>query len=565
MRVMFLLTIMVCIGGLTFAGENHARIEGYTVLSQLVSRDTMDEHLPDKCGLRVLSAALHNRSSLSPHLRSALNVVLLRPTRDTSIRVGDYRIHYDTAGANSPAMLDSLLHQRIPGTVRQYVDSVAAVLAYVTLVEANVLGYLPPPPDNGSGGGPEYDVYISELGSSYYGFTTLETPINNKPDGGTFTTFLEIDNDFQFVSPDSNKGMPGLRVTIAHELHHAIQIGNYGFWTGDTYFYEMTSVWMEDVVYTEVNDYYQYLRSDQGQFHRPDIAFTSNAFICYSRGIWGHFVSKRFGRDVMRQAWVEIQNVIPLQAMDNVLQSHQSTFRQAFSEWTLWNYFTGNRTDTVHYYPEGSFYPQVTQSSVYFTPPSSTHPNSLSALGARYHRVVGRPDTLVLALANTNLVAGLSGNTVPFPYSLNLSSYRIDDSYRPTLVDSLYLNLGVVDPANWSTQDIVRDSAGSPIVGSASVANGSAFPNPWFTNSNNPISIAVAWPANTEGELYVFTSSMDLVFSSDVKVKTHPTGKNVIEWNGKTNDGEIVRTGVFLYVLEGQSQTLTGKIAVVRK
>jgi hypothetical protein len=39
----------------------------------------------------------------------------------------------------------------------------------------------------------------------------------------------------------------------------------------------------------------------------------------------------------------------------------------------------------------------------------------------------------------------------------------------------------------------------------------------------------------------------------------------VIEWNGKTNDGEIVRTGVFLYVLEGQSQTLTGKIAVVRK
>jgi hypothetical protein len=359
--------------------------------------------------------------------------------------------------------------------------------------------------------------------------------------------------------------MPALRVTLAHELHHAIQIGNYGYWSGDVFFYEMTSVWIEDVVFTEVNDYYQYLRSSQGQFRRPDISFTSNDFIVYSRGIWGHFIAKRFGRNVMRQVWVEIGNVVPLQAMDNVLQSNGSAFRLAFSEWTLWNYFTGTRADSVHYYPEGDFYPQVTQIPVYFTPPSSTHPNSLSTLGARYHRVIGRPDTLVLALANTNLVAGLSGNTGPFPYSLSLSSYLIDDSYRRTLVDSLYLKLSVGDPVNWSSQDIVRDSAGSPIVGSSSVANGSAFPNPWFTNSGKPVSIAVDWPANSEGEISVFTSSMDLVFSSGTKTEIHENGKHVVKWNGRTNNGETARTGVYLYVLEGQSHTLTGKIAVVRK
>ena len=197
-------------------------------------------------------------------------------------------------------MLDANF-QPIPGSFRQYVDSVAAVLTYTDSVETQVLGYPFPPTDNMNGGGPEYDVYILELGGSIYGQTVPDE--DSTVEGGRSSTFIELDNDYSFVTPDSNKGIPGLEVTVAHEFHHAIQIGNYGFWSDETYFYEITSVWMEDVVYTGVNDYYQYLRSSQSQFRHPEVPFTSNGNIEYSRGIWGQFIAKRFGTNAMRWAW----------------------------------------------------------------------------------------------------------------------------------------------------------------------------------------------------------------------------------------------------------------------
>ena len=110
---------------------------------------------------------------------------------------------------------------------------------------------------------------------------------------------MRIHHDFSFVNPAANRGLPGLRVTLAHELHHAIQIGNYGYWESDQYFYVMTSVWMEDAVYTDVNDYYQYLRSSSGHFRHPEISFTSNDFVVYSRGIWCQFLEKKFGRPII--------------------------------------------------------------------------------------------------------------------------------------------------------------------------------------------------------------------------------------------------------------------------
>ncbi len=558
LRVSYLVAFIVCIAMPSPGSEQptRTRLESYRMLSREAQGASEGDHLSDKCGLPTLSAALHDRMSLPPELQSSLSSLLLRPSLDTSILVGGFRIHFDTVGANAPAMLDSLYH-RIPGTVREYVDSVAAILQYTTSVQTNTLGYLQPPQDFGNGGGTQYDIYIGELGSSYYGLTTPETPINSKPDGGTFTTFLEIDNDFSFVFPDSNKGMPALRVTIAHELHHAVQIGNYGYWTGDSYFYEITSVWMEDVVYTNVNDYYQYLRSSQGQFWHPETPFTSNSFIMYSRGIWGSFVEKRYGRDVMRTAWEEIRNVRPLQAMDNALQLSHSTFREAFAEWTLWNFFTESRADTSRYYPEGYSYPLIVQSPIAFAPPSRAMGGSLAALSARYYQVIGLQDTLTLALSNINFNAGIGNSSTQFPYTYLLNTLRVDDSYRATSI-GIFFKLDVVDVTNWYTWDVVGVG-----VGSAPVTIGIPFPNPFIVGTS-VMFFPINAPSPIEGTLSVFTGSMDLVFTSTLTSETR-LGKQAFVWNGKTSNGEIVQSGVYLFVLDVQDQLTTGKIAVIRK
>ncbi|MBM2839669.1 MAG: hypothetical protein HW412_197 [Bacteroidetes bacterium] len=546
-----------------FQDGANPREESFRILSEWAHPDGREDHVPEKCGLPVLSAAINNRASLSPVLRTSLQTLLVRPSLDTSIRIGNYRIHFDTSAssANTPAMLDGS-YNRIPGSYREFVDSTAAILTFVASYDTSVLGYLPPPTDNGFGGGPEYDIYLVELGGSYYGVTTPETPINNKPDGGTFTTYMEIDNDFNFVFPDSNKGLPALRVTLAHELHHAIQLGNYGYWTGDVYFYEITSVWMEDVVYTDVNDYYQYLGTSQGQFRRPDIPFTSNNFIVYSRGIWGQFIAKRFGRDVMRRAWEEIRDARPLLAMDNALQEVTSSFRQSFSEWSLWNFFTGTRDDTTgRYYPEGSFYPLMSQTPVSFSPPSRAVAGSLNALAAKYYQVLGGPDTLTLILSNTNFAAGLANSNVQFPYTYLLNINRVDDSYKSTPA-GIFFKLDAPDLTNWFTWDVVRNGVGGS---GANAIGGACFPNPFLVDGKTRLRIPITSTVLTTGTLYVFTSSMDLVYSSELTSRQQFAGQQAFEWNGTTNNGEIVQTGVYFYTVDVQGQTAMGKIVVVRK
>src|SRR5207247_8294084 len=122
MRPAYLFTAIFFFTGFTpeVEGATGARQESYRALSQWTRSERVEENLPDKCGLPVLSAALHDRTTLSPALQRSLQLMLLRPSLDTSIVVGNYRIHYDTTGVNAPAMLDAS-YRRIPGSYKQYV------------------------------------------------------------------------------------------------------------------------------------------------------------------------------------------------------------------------------------------------------------------------------------------------------------------------------------------------------------------------------------------------------------------------------------------------------------
>ena len=187
------------------------------------------EGLPVKCGLPVLSAAIQSRATLSAGERSALATLLGRAELQTSV-VADsprFRFHFDTTGTDAPALLDSAGH-RIAGTARAFVDSAIAIMANVYRYETGTLGFHPPPGDGTLGGGSdEFDVYIYDVSGAYgagtYGVTTPDIAVQ---EGGTSSTFMEIHNDFAFVSPPANRGIPSLRVTLAHEFHRSAPTGS---------------------------------------------------------------------------------------------------------------------------------------------------------------------------------------------------------------------------------------------------------------------------------------------------------------------------------------------------
>lgn len=527
-------------------------------LGQVVDADT-----PIKCGFPLLVGARRQLRSLAPDLRAGAATILARPVLQTSILRYGYRIHFDTLGGDAPALLDAQ-GQRIPGTANAFAETTATSLAYVESVEIGRLGYAPPVPDGVEGGGPEPDVYIVDLGSSY-GLTNADIDL---PPGGRSSSYVTIDNDFAFVRPVANRGIPALKVTLAHEFHHLIQIGQYGLWPDDVYYYEMTSTWLEDVVYTDVNDYYNYLRSTSSQFRTPDVTFTSNSMIVYSRAVWGHFIARAFGAAMMRRSWEYVRDRRPIDAVDAALREGGSSFGLAFAEWGRWNYYTGSRADPSKFYPEGMNYPEIVQGGSDFAPPSSTLAGSVDPAGTRYHQVMipqstGGFDTLSIAVVNCDLTGAAAHFPVPQIYSVTIRADQPDGTYRETGA-GLYAKFTAENLPLWSVWFFVGRNSFQPF-GAGSLKEGTAFPNPWLADGRTTVSIPVDGATPLTGTLQVYDTAMRLIYASGDRPLLGAS-RQFCTWDGSTDDGRLVTSGVYVYLLTlSDGRTITGKIAVVRR
>ncbi len=554
-----LILLLVLMYGVIAAAQDRAAGAGQTAWD-ILSRDaglvgSGDE--PVKCGFPVLTYALSHRDEARGDRLLALQKILTRPVMHVSVPQGKFRVHYDTAGYNTPAMLTAA-GLRIPGTAEIFVDSVLSMLEFVEPYESQTLGYGPLPSDGTGGGGPEYDVYILELGNMY-GYTTPDGAVT---DGGKAPTFITIDNDFVFVHPDGNRGMPGLRVTLAHELHHALQIGNYGYWTSDVFFYEITSTWIEDVVYPDVNDYYEYLRASWGHFRNPDKPFASDDLIMYSRGIWGHFVTKKYDPGVMRNTWEAIRSVPPIQAIDQTLRTRGTDLATAFGEWALWNAFTGSRS-VPGYYTDAGEYPPMIRVPVEFTPPARDVSGILSSLSSRYYEVVRGSDTLTVVVNNADAVGAEQPSPPARSYVLRLRSTRPGDSYRET-VPGLYALLDVANVALWRTWYISGDSVNRDYDPEALV-EGRPFPNPFLPDGLSRVYLPVAGGQEVRGSLFIYSAGLDVIYASGEVGSTPYLGRQMFSWDGRGERGDAAPSGIYVYVLQLPDKRITGKIAIVRK
>jgi hypothetical protein len=536
------------------------RAEAARILSTRFSR-AGSEGLPVKCGLPILSAAIHDRATLTAGEQLALNALLQRPELQTSILAdsGRFRFHFDTTGAQAPALLDSA-GSRIPGTARAFVDSAIAIMAHVYQYETGTLGFQAPPDDGMLGGGPEYDIYIDDPGPDTYGLTTPETGLMDGGISSKFSTFIEIHYDFSFVTPPANRGIPSLRVTLAHEFHHAIQIGSYGYWMSDIWFHEITSVWMEDVVYHGENDYLNYLfgRFGPSQFTFPGAPLTTNDFIEYSRGILGKYLTKKFGHDTMLHIWQNVRQAPPLTAINTTLQQLPlpltSSMSLAFAEWALWNYYTGPRADTVNYYNEGSIFPVIVEQYYELISPTQQVAGSLPCLATSYYGYVTGSDTVTVALVNLNPDCPANSPSSS-PFTLTVSRSRPDDSYR-AITGNLYLKLDVTNQSQWFAWTIGKTGPGT-----TSVAEGSAFPNPFHPGEGGFLYL----PVNAdEGTLSIYSSGMELVYSASRQSQSR-LGQRVFTWDGMTKGNSVAPTGIYIFVLTLPGRTVTGKFALVRR
>ena len=504
--------------------------------------DSLTIELPLKCGFGVapflwnLRNANQNMLNLSLLVSFPMQCWYISPS-------GHFRIFYDTTGADAPSLLDSD-RNGIP----DYVDTTARIFDYVWSVEVESLGYKAPPSSQASS--PYYDVYIRNLGGVIYGQTLFSDSIRGNVPNPTYRSYIEVDNNYSVEEGYHTVGIAALEVTAAHEFHHAVQVGGYGFWENDVYFYELTSTWMENVVYPEVKDYMNYL---PGFFQRPDLPFTAtNGIAEYGRGIFGKFLEKRFGFDIMLRAWDNIATMRPLKALDKSLCSVGTNFVREMGEFWVWNYYTGYRARPHQYYSEASSFPLVHFETIQeFVPPSGTLRGIGKPLSAHFQKTFSGPDTAAIIVCNVNMSSALTDQ-----YGEELFELALHASGGSSGLQDLSVDLRASNRSWWWSGSFVDN-----IPRFAKVS--SPYPNPFRPDGIQTVLIPVPNTWNEDVELTILSERFERVFQRTMKPLLY-TERYAASWDGRGNDGELVASGIYWYIVECAGEIVRGKIAVVR-
>lgn len=318
-------------------------------------------------------------------------IPLTAPNRTDSLKTDHFTLHWDISGIHAVPPED-ITSNGIP----DYIDTAAAVLERVWDVEINQMSYTAPPQQNGQ---PvtSYHVYFTDM--SYYGITTGSgIDIPSLP-GTNWSSYLELENDY-LESIFATRGLDGLRVTAAHEFHHAVQFG-YNVRTDgqDYYFYEMTSTWMEDVLYDEINDYYNYLSTLFLNLGRK--SFDDYSLFAYGNCLYLHMLEKQFGQDIVSEIWDRIKIEPAINAIGTVLTQnlYNTTWLRSLAEYGIWLYYTGDRSNVTQYFPEGNFYPQskISSSSTYTILDSINVVNNILENSFRYYKLKDLKNKAVLS------------------------------------------------------------------------------------------------------------------------------------------------------------------------
>lgn len=227
-------------------------------LQKAVLSSTSATQEPAHCGMPLKRSLRRDWKLLEASTQKTLTKVLAPPVLSNEYlsNSGHFKIHYDLSGVNAPN-ISVINHYTGLGLINvgEWIKIVADTFDYVYATYSS-LGYQPAP----TIGGVPYDVYLHDLASlGFYGTVDNGSSAASSSHPHGVASSMELDSSFINASflPDTFSPLQSLQITAAHEYHHAIQFGYNVYF--NTWYAEATSTWMEDELYDNVNQLYNYL------------------------------------------------------------------------------------------------------------------------------------------------------------------------------------------------------------------------------------------------------------------------------------------------------------------
>jgi hypothetical protein len=528
-----------------------AQIKDQNALENLIQVEIEKHGLlhDNKCGLRTQLILHDHKDQIDKGLlKNYLAETTAEPVREKSRLTpsGNFVLHYDETGVHAVSLVD-LDNNGYP----DYIDSAAAIFDSVWRIEVDQMGYLPPPDQNGNPAVP-YPIYISSMidvhyPQQYYGETVPSfVDIPSLP-GVNYTSYILVDNDYEGYDTE---GLDGLRVTAAHEFHHAIQLGYNVRWE-DAYFYEMTSTWMEEVVYPDINDYLNYL--DDFFYSVSNESFDNySGYFPYANSLYLQMLEAKYEREVVKKIWDNMKSEEPIKAISDVLETYNGSWSSSLGEYGLWLYYTGERAISDQFFYDAPYFPQVRIQPVdQFTFVDQFNENLVTARTANRFLLFSDLVTYNLNFrveTNTASKGGFrhltpTNYSTYYPLNTQIANQQIDNDNLVVVLtnaesENIDLLLNIMKGENQDLSAIY------------------AYPNPVTTQTGNVIKFQ---NIPSDADLFIFN-----MLGERIAVVETSDNSTLRSWPLVNLQGETVVSGIYMYVVKGDGISKTGKFSIIR-
>ena len=208
-----------------------------------------------------------------------------------------------------------------------------------------------------------YRVDVRFYSPGTYGFTFPSATEN----GGSFIAInADFENFYEFRPDLTNEDPDGLvrgaiRVTAAHEFKHAIQLNNNWTLSSTTAgWFELDATWIEDVVYDDINDFYNYIRGADSPFTEPGASLYGRPL--YEDATWQHFLQDRFGLEFLleihrRRGEGDTRTQLKQFVFRDLVIEREDDWAALWADYAAYNYLTAERATASFGFDEAAAFP----------------------------------------------------------------------------------------------------------------------------------------------------------------------------------------------------------------
>ena len=488
---------------------------------------------------------------------------------------GMFRFHYTTTGSNAVSTADTNSN-----SIPDYIDVMSETFNTVDEYQLTTLGFSEPPGDswyptnNDNGGNGSYDVYVRNAGNGVYGYVQPEDWADNTGNNenssanevNAFTSYMVMRHNYDGFP---NTLIENIQVTAAHEFFHAVQFGYDGF--EESWVFEATSVQMEEMIYDDVNDCYQYMSS---WFNNPHQALNLDSDDrWYGSFIFFEYVNSHLSVDAIKAFWEQsithdsYYGEYSIQTLDEAFQDLSSNFSSMLNGMSIANRVLSSSVYiSPYYYEEADSYTVTpsTFSTVSFTAGGNDTVSStnLESNAAQYIKL-NTNDPVSVSLAND--VGNNSDLELHAIISFGDSAWTILSSnpinVNQTSASSIYLVVVSQNPdaSNFDYTLTFTDGVASvepEIPMSFSVSN--AYPNPFNPQTHIQIDLSVSEKIN------VFIYDINGRFVKTLLNGKINAGQHVLTWNGLDGNGNPASSGTYLVRLKGEKEESWQKVTLLK-